>query len=100
MADLKFTSPSGLGEFLLKEPTRPELKRLIFMLRQQWSSQTAESGESLAAYVQKIAAPDLSGLSVLEEVVLCDEIGTHLFGLATEGGKKKPASESGSGSVS
>lgn len=100
MAELKFTSQSGLGEFLLAEPTRPELKGLIYRLRQQWTAPSPEAGEALAAYVQQIAKPDMAGLSVFEEIVLCDEIATHLFTLSTEGGKKKHVSESGSGSAS
>lgn len=101
MVKLQFTSPSGLGEYEINEPTRAQLKEVIYHLRAHWAANTAQTGRALAELVLKVSGVDCAAsVSVLEEVLLCDEIATHYFELATAGSKKKQDSPSGSGAES
>lgn len=100
MVKLTFTSPSGLGEYQINEPTRAQLKEVIHCLREHWTTNTARTGAALEALVLKVSGVESGDLCALDEVLLCDEIAGHYFALASQDSKKKPASDSGSGAGS
>ncbi len=100
MVKLDFTSPSGLGQFQINEPTRAQLKEVIHQLREHWIANTAKTGASLEALVLRVSGVETGDLCALDEVLLCDEIAGHYFALASQDSKKKPASDSGSGAGS
>lgn len=98
MQKLPFTSPSGLGEFQINEPTRPQMRQIGAAFRAQWRSQTAENGLAIADIILSVSRVDVSGIeSEFDILNLCDEIGNYYVELDLGNSKKKPPSGSGSG---
>lgn len=88
---MEFTSPSGLGVFEIKEPTRGELAAIHRAFQVVARADSLAARETLARLVVQASGVVIpEGMSVMDEINLLDEIHLHYFDLARGDAKKKP----------
>lgn len=95
---LTFESEALGEQFQVKEPTRAELREVIFAVRALFQNRTHDTERRLFDLTAKLSGLDTSGLSPMDEVHLMDELSMFYFSKGNEGSKKKPSSPSESGS--